>query len=305
MVAGGKPLWYLELFTTFSTFFLTIFFLWVCLSWSAGISKIVQNPKTELEFYPETNRGKLAKNCSDFLSVLKGGTFYVNLAVGSIVISLGSAMGYLMMREKTNVLYSKIWFGAISSYTLVWMVTSIVFFTEVEELASAIGKNVEHVKPPLTTIYKWGHENKGSTVVGLVVAPTSIFLFLSFVAYRLYAKIEVFGNQNPERIATENTPGSWFERQGGAEGGTWEREPPNFGGEARQSLVKAQVMNVDGATESNRPIVQFSPDPQTNNDDAMVDIVQESAPLENKPLRSDSHTAGLGTWLEDIFDYTF
>ena len=44
MVSGGKPLWIVELFTTFCTFFFAIFFLGIVSSWASGISKEVLAP---------------------------------------------------------------------------------------------------------------------------------------------------------------------------------------------------------------------------------------------------------------------
>jgi len=284
MVAGGKPLWYLEVFTTVSTLFLTLFFMAVCLSWSTGLGKLINDSESLLSEFPQDRRKKLLDDCSAFREFLLGGTFYSNVLLGLIVSILGGVFGYLMLRERVKVLHSQIWLATVSVYTLVWMVTSIVFFVELEELARTLKKHVEHIPSPLNSIYKWGEENTSSTVIGLVITPTILFLFLSFVAYRLYVKIEIFGNQNPERIATENTPGSWFERQGGAEGGTWERESHKIDDD--RPLVKAQE---DSA--------------EVNREDIDGDITKEGHLT--RSLRADSVSNGWGAWLEDVFDYTF
>ena len=304
MVAGGRPLWYLELFTTFSTLFLTLFFAGICLSWSSGLAKIVDDPQAQLANYPSNKRHQLAKYCNEFKEILQGGTLISNMVLGLLLVLLGSTFGYLLHRERAKLIYSKIWFAIVSSYTLVWMVTSIVFYTELAELAGRIGDEFGNEVPvPLNTINKWGKDNSTSTVIGLVIWPTLLFLFLSFAAYRLYIKLSVFGNHNPERIATENTPGSWFARQSGAEGGTWERESA-----LGDPLVKAQAMqddfpsNGDASDNHDNEGTGFA-----HTDETKRSITQVHAPgqVEPKPLRSDSVTSGWGTWLEDVFDYTF
>ena len=284
MPAGGKPLWYIQMFTTFSVLFLTFFFIGTLGSWSSKLKGIIEDPVAGLQDLHLQDSGKhtaLIRAITDFHGTISGGTFYVNLLVGLCVGCAGIGFAYLLYKEKIKEVYGLIWLGAVGSFTLIWMVTTVVFYVELDETSGRIPKAFcgadgrspcADVLPfPLSVIHKWGQVNSGMTMQGLVVWPTIAMLFLTFVAYRLHAKLAVFGNVNPDTvIATETKPGSWFDRQENAVGGTWERDP---------------------------------------DDEALLGKDSEEPPLTEAVLvdgmRGDSMTGGWAPWLEDVFDYTF
>ena len=275
MAAGGKPLWYLEMFTTFSILFLTIFFVSVVSSWSSGLKKIIADPAENLGDFPEKDRKQLLKNLKYFDESISGASLYCNLIVGFSVGAAGIAFAYLLYKEKIREIFGLVWFGLVSGFTLVWMVTTVVFYVALDEVSGPIPeRHANLLSPPLSTIHKWGRTNLGSTIQGLVVWPTVAFLFLSFVAYRLHVKLSIFGNTNPDTVgATETKPGSWFDRKSNAQGGTWERETDEV------PLVEGEVVSDEA------PLTE--------------------AVLVEGQLRSDSMTGGWAPWLEDVFDYTF
>ena len=291
MVAGGKPLWYIQVFTTFSAFVLTIVFMSVSLSWSKGLRAVVADPNTTLRTTHLLHIDKVVESAKVLIETLTGVGLYFNVGVGFTVVVAGSLFGFLLYKEKVKPIYSLVWFWLVSAFTLVWMVTSIVFFVEVEETAGRALMNFDLAgQRPLTAIQNWGHYNSSSTVIGLIVAPTIVFMFLSFVAYRHNTKLLIFGNANPDNVATENTPGSWFDRKAGAEGGTWEREPveeePAYSDNAQVSgLVQRRSVKLD--------------------EDGAV--IAEATMVDEQGLhgRHGSMTGGWGSWVEDVFDYTF
>jgi hypothetical protein len=121
----------------------------------------------------------------------------------------------------------------------------------------------------------------------LIVFPTAAFIFLTFVSYRLYSKLQVFGNLNPDNIvADENHPASWFERKTGAEGGTWQRDPvPSF-----VPVVEVIPQDFDGAGgPTDEPLLPSD--------------AQKEAPVETAIHQEGDVTGGWGSWLEDVFDY--
>lgn len=303
MVAGGRPLWYLQTFTTGSMFILTIFFMSTCLSWMSGLTKIVEDPGGNLREMPKPDQDIMVKDSRVFLGTLKGGAFYCNVIMGVIGFISGAAFSYLLYRERAKVIYAQVWFGIVCSFSLIWMVTTIVLFVELDELAGRIPqKHVEHVPSPLSTIRKWGKDSSTSTAIGLIAFPVILFLFLSFVAYRLYVKLEVFGNQNPDQIATENRPGSWFERKGGAEGGTWERSQ-DPGESLLVSAVNAQLV-YEGEDAGGSLLMRKRKEGGEGDEFKPPRITQ--AELVQEELRSnEAGGGGWASWLEDVFDYTF
>jgi hypothetical protein len=289
MVSGGKPLWYLEMFTTFSIFVLTIFFSSTLGSWASGLYSILDDPE-HTKLYTKVYIDYM----KDFARTMRGATFYFNLGMGLLATISGAILGYLIYKEKVKHLYGLVWFGIVSSFTLVWMITSVIFYCDLSGIATLTkpSKTIEDKDQfdvaPLPTIRRWGHDNSGATVQGLVVFPTAAFLFLSFVAYRLYSKLQVFGNINPDNVvADENHPASWFERKTGAEGGTWQRESavPAF-----VPIVEVIPQDYDGSNEPNdQPL--------------LADDVKKQPTAETTIHRQGDVTGGWGSWLEDVFDY--
>jgi hypothetical protein len=310
MVAGGKPLWYLEMLTTFSIFFLTVFFAGVLGSWSAGLARVIDNPKEHLDHFPPDQIPSLVKNFQYLRHTITGATFYFNLCVGSVAAISGALFGYLLYKEKVKSIYGMVWFGIVCSFTIVWMVTSVIFYVDLEEVASRIKvktSEVDDLSAPISTIRKWGKDNSTSTVLGLIVGPTAGFLFLCFVAYRLNSKLEVFGNLNPDMIVVDEThPGSWFERKTGAEGGTWERESPAqiVEGEPlmeeRKSGKFPLLQRVEEAVERKQGSLR--------EDDVLTtdaSPVVGGNPDGQEMITKEEQQQGWGNWLEDVFDYTF
>jgi hypothetical protein len=286
MVAGGKPLWYLQLFTTGSALVLTVFFLSICLSWASGLSDPARPPKYPIEEWDHL----LREGIHPFRESLSSFMLWCNLGMGLTICACGAAFGYLLYREKTTLLYAHIWFGIVSAFTLVWMVTSIIFYVKTEELAgNLLSDQRQSFTGSLLSVYNWGKTRSGATAIGLIVFPTCLYLFLSFVAYRLSVKIEIYGNENPERATNSLAPGSWVERKAAADGGTWDREET-------QPLVKAQEGSIHGAVLVESDTEQAAPV-------ATLEEVQEAVIHED--VKEDNVTAGWGSWLEDVFDYTF
>ncbi len=291
MVAAGKPLWYLQMATTGAVCLLTLFFISVMASWHSGIDEILEDATHALEKYPEGKRGNLLKYLADFTRRISGSTFYFPLVVGFTVGGLGSAFSYSLYKEKAKELFGLVWFGLVCSFTLVWMVTSIIFYVDVTFIGKKFNKEeAYYLEPPLSTLYSWGRENATGTALWLIVVPTLTFIFLSFASYRLYVKLSVFGNANPDIVgeATETKPGSWFDRQTGAEGGTWQREEEKI--VAPGSLKQTNV--VDSKTGIIRPEI-------------VVVELDEKKPVLGAANVDQVGGAELGNWLEDVFDYTF
>jgi len=229
----------------------------------------------------------------DFARTMRGATFWFNLVIGVLATLSGAAFGYLLYKEKVKEIHGLIWFSIVSSFTLVWMITSIIFYCDLESIAQLTkpkNKNDdgdEFDVSPLLTIRKWGHDSSSATVQGIVVFPTALFLFLSFVAYRLYSKLQVFGNINPDTVVADEThPASWFERKTGAEGGTWQRESvPAF-----VPVVEVIPQDYDGASGPNEePLLNSGP-----KGDQSVDTTLH---------KQGDVSGGWGSWLEDVFDY--
>jgi hypothetical protein len=300
MVAGGRPLWYIQSFTTFSMLFLTLFFMGVCLSWGSGLRQIMEDPGGHLQDMTPKERQFIVNWSTVLLETVKGANFFVNMGFGLLASAAGVAFSYALYREKVQLIYCKIWFATVCSYTLIWMVTSIVFYVELDEIAGRIHKYIAHLPPPLTTVHKWGKENSGATAIALIAFPVILFLFLSFVAYRLYVKINIYGNSSTDHIATETHPGSWFERQIGAEGGTWEREPtdPMIGTNSQPPLVNAQGDEVSTFSLFRRRQTTSQMGGEEKPFVAAATLVEEE-------VSRDTVTGGWGSWLEDVFDYTF
>lgn len=296
MVAGGRPLWYLQLFTTGSTFVFTVFFLSVCSSWASGLNDPARPPK-----YPKDEWNHLVKEgIGPYKESLRSALLWINLIVGLAVVGCGAAFAYLMYKSKTKLLYSQVWFGLIAAFTLVWMLSSIVFYVRTEELAGCVlSDHRESLTGPLSSVYDWGKKRSGATVIGLIVFPTALYLFLTFVAYRLYVKLEIFGNENPEKVSREYAPGTWVERTAAAEGGSWERE------EAR-SLVKEQEGATDAISGNGTQVAVVITSGIGEVEEVVVQPLNE---IQNAVLvedsKTDSMTGGVGSWLEDVFDYTF
>jgi hypothetical protein len=295
MVAGGKPLWYLQIATTASTLILTVFFTATCMSWASGLGEPVKPPK-----YPKDEWNQLVKErIEPFRASLKSAMLWINLAVGTAVVAGGAAFGYLMYRSKTKLLYSQIWFGLVAAFTLVWMICSIVFYVNTEELAgNLLSDHRQSLTGSLSSVYRWGKKRSGTTVIGLVIFPTGLYLFLTFVAYRLYSKLEIFGNEAPEKVNREYAPGTWVERSAAAEGGSWERDEAaplvkaQEGEEGAEPTTASQVaLIVPGDGEAEEVIVK------------PLEEVQNAVLIED--AKTDSMTGGIGSWLEDVFDYTF
>lgn len=303
MVAGGKPLWYIQLFTTFSTLVFTIFFASVCSSWSGGLSDILKDRDAKRpEKFQEKQWIHLLQNYVEpFSKSLTSFLLWFNLGSGLVVVAAGSAFGYLLYRHKIRLLYAQAWFGLVAIHSLMWMVTSIIFYTKTEQFAGQYdGDDKKEVPSPLDTIRNWGKYKSTSTIMGMVIFPTLLYLFLTFVAYRLYVKIEIYGNDDPERINRDFAPGSWVERKGAAEGGTWERE------DVGMALIKASDDVDDPSTvEGMRQRRIATPQNGTEVEAKLVgpDDVQQAVLVD--PMRNDSVTGGWGGWLEDVFDYTF
>jgi len=310
MVAGGKPLWYLEMLTTFSIFFLTVFFAGVLGSWSAGLARVIDNPKEHLDHFSPDQIPSLVKNFQYLRHTITGATFYFNLCVGSVAAISGALFGYLLYKEKVKSIYGMVWFGIVCSFTIVWMVTSVIFYVDLEEVASRIKvktSEVDDLSAPISTIRKWGKDNSTSTVLGLIVGPTAGFLFLCFVAYRLNSKLEVFGNLNPDMIVADEThPGSWFERKTGAEGGTWERESP------------AQIVEGEPLMEERKsgkfPLLQRVEEAVERKQGSLREddvLTTDASPVVGgntdgqEMITKEEQQQGWGNWLEDVFDYTF
>jgi hypothetical protein len=305
MVAGGKPLWYLEMLTTFSIFFLTIFFAGVLGSWSAGLTRVMDNPKEHLENFPEDKIPGLLKNLDFLKQTITGATFYFNLCVGSVAAVAGAGFAYLLYKEKVKAIHGMVWFWTVCAFTIVWMVTSVIFYVDLEEVASRIipkKGELDELNAPISTIRKWGKENSTSTVLGLIVGPTAGFLFLCFVAYRLNSKLEVFGSLNPDMIVADEThPGSWFERKTGAEGGTWQRESP-------PQIVEGQPLVEKGQNGSTNFAVVERVDESVKGreDDALTTDASPISPDQQAMISTkEEQQVGWGNWLEDVFDYTF
>lgn len=305
MVAGGKPLWYLELFTTFSIFFLTMFFAAVLASWSAGLTRVMEDPKEYLGNFPDDKIPGLLKNLDYLKHTITGATFYFNLCVGSVAAIAGAGFGYLLYKEKVKALYGTVWFWTVCAFTIVWMVTSVIFYVDLEEVASRIipkKGELDELNAPISTIRKWGKDNSTSTVIGLIVGPTAGFLFLCFVAYRLNSKLEVFGSVNPDLIVSDEThPGSWFERKTGAEGGTWQREGP-------PQIVEGEPLVEEKRTSGNFSLFQRTEEAvksRIQEDDALTTDASPTSPDQQLIGTKEEQQAGWGNWLEDVFDYTF
>jgi hypothetical protein len=293
MVAGGKPLWYLQIFTTGGALILTVFFLSLCLSWASGLNAPARPPK-----YPQEEWDHLLREgVAPFRESLASYMLWFNLGMGLVISVAGAAFGYLLYREKTTLLYSQIWFGVVSAFTLMWMVTSIIFYVKTEELAGNIlSDQRQFLIGSLQSVYNWGKTRSSATSIGMVVFPTCLYLFLSYVAYRLSVKIEIYGNDNPERVSRSLAPGSWVERKAAADGGTWDREET-------QPLVKVQGGSVAGAVLVESGSGLAKDDGETPAPVATLEEVQQAVLQED--VKEDNVTAGWGSWLEDVFDYTF
>lgn len=275
--------------TTFAVLFLTVFFVFVMATWRSGITEALENPGEHLSYIPEERLARFVKDLGHFNARISGSTFYFPLAVGLVVSAGGTAFGYALYKEKAKESYALIWFGMVCSFTLVWMVTTIIFYVDLTGVAGGFGKKIQdELEAPFTMINSWGKKKAGTTAIALIVGPTIGFLFLSFVAYRLYIKLSIFGNQNPDivGIATETKPGSWFDRQTGAEGGTWQREPDEA--TVAPPLLQANSMASNGGGEQSY--------------ERSGTVEEEKPPV---VLQADNPGGALGTWLEDVFDYTF
>jgi hypothetical protein len=303
MVAGGKPLWYIQIFTTTSTLIFTIFFASVCSSWSGGLSGILadKEAKKPEKFTEGEWKHLLVNYLEPFSKSLSSFLLWANIGTGVLVVAAGAAFGYLLYRHQIRLVYAQAWFGLVAVYSLIWMVTSLLFYVKTEEVAGQYnGERKQEVPPPLDSIRNWGKNRTTSTIVGMVVFPTLLYLFLTFVAYRLYLKLEIYGNDDPERINRDFAPGSWVERKGAAEGGTWEREEVGVimikasddadiqSGD--DGMRKRRIGNPQNGTEVEAKLVG----PEDVQQGVLVDAVQ-----------NDSVTGGWGGWLEDVFDYTF
>ena len=305
MVSGGKPLWYLELLTTFSIFFLTVFFAATLASWSSGISEILENPKDHLTtFFAPEKEHDIVKNLAYMKHTITGATFFFNLGMGSVAAVAGTIFGYLLYKEKVKPFYGMVWFVVVCCFTLVWMVTSVIFYVDLEKVAARITPLKDYqddLTSPLSTMREWGKLNKTSTVLGLIVGPTAGFLFLCFVAYRLNSKLEVFGNLNPDNIVADEThPGSWFERKTGAEGGTWQREAPPQIVEGEPLMPEEKVAS--GLFKKVETATEQSKNAQMMDDDVLT---TDASPTSDQMVTKEEQQAGWGNWLEDVFDYTF
>ena len=297
MVAGGKPLWYLEIFTTGSTLILTIFFVATCISWSGGLDGV-----TRPDRFPKDEWESLLKNgIEPFRKSLQGMLLWFNIATGMSTAIAGSAFAYLLYRQKIRVFFSWIWFGLVAAFTIVWMATSIILYVGIDDLARKFPDDLARsFSFPLSSIYRWGKSRSSATIIGLIIFPTVLYLFLTFVAYRLYVKLEIYGNENPEKRHREYAPGSWVERKQAAVGGTWEREE-----EENVPLVKPPeaVSNIPNKGEiRNR---KASPPPDNSDSDAKQLVEVQHGVIAGGSARSDSLSGGWGNWLEDVFDYTF
>ena len=105
MVAGGKPLWYLQLFTTGGAFVLTVFFLSICFSWSSGLNAPARPPK-----YPKDEWDHLLREGVDpFRQSLTSFMLWINMGVGILISIGGTAFAYLLYREKTTMFYTQVW----------------------------------------------------------------------------------------------------------------------------------------------------------------------------------------------------
>lgn len=296
MAAGGKPLWYIQIFTTVATFILTVFYMSVCLNWSGGLDGMQRPPKypvDEWEILIETG-------IKPFKATLQGPLLWFNLGSGLLTTLGGAAFGYLLFRQRIRLFYSWIWFGLVGSFTIVWMVTSIIFYVDTEEIArqKIHEEHLQMLPTTLGTVYKWGKGKSAATVIGLIVFPTFLYIFLTFVAYRLYVKLEMFGNEDPERLSRDFRPGSWVERKQAADGGTWDRE------ETAPLVTPPAELNTapDSANDGLRQ--RRTPPPVQNSNAQPLEEVQEGV-LVGGTKRTDSMTGGWGAWLEDVFDYSF
>jgi hypothetical protein len=288
MVAGGKPLWYLQIFTTFSTFIFTIFFASTCINWAGGLDGLSRPGK-----YPKDEWEMLTQNgIEPFRKKIQGTMLWTNLGMGLLLTLTGSAFAYLLYKQKIKLFYSWIWFGLVSAYTIVWTVTSILFYVETDDLARMIPEDfARSLSSTLATIHSWGKSKGAATIIGLIIFPIFLYLFLSFVAYRLYVKLEVYGNDNPEKRDRDYAPGSWVERKQAADGGTWEREEDEtipFVAPENKSLRNRKM-----------PIVVEGAEPEGHK----LEEVQNG--VTGLTVRNDSLGGGWGAWLEDVFDYTF
>ena len=297
MVSGGKPLWIVELFTTFCTFFFAIFFLGIVSSWASGISKEVLAPYQggkeagDEEIFDWWPKGKptdgFIVELTNFQATLRGWAPYVNLGVGLVTGIAGLVLGYFMYRRRVRVLYAKIWIGLVVTYTMVWMVSAVVTFVDLEEIVSVLTvapRSVCGKAPPgachqpdqyprvLKNLLKWGFDNRGLTIGLFIAFPTLLFSFFSFAAYRLFVKLDLYGNTAPDKPAGEYAPGSWVERQSAAEGGHWSRTES-------AKLIDSQLVDEPGYTK----------EPSS----------------EAHMARDNSMTGGWGQWLDDLFDYRF
>jgi hypothetical protein len=308
MVAGGKPLWYLQVFTTFSTLVFTIFFTSVCLSWSGGLAN-VSRPKK----FPEDDwEATVEAFIIPFRTKLSASLLWFNLSVGLLTTIGGAIFGYLLYRRRIKLFYSWIWFGLVCAFTIVWMSTSIILSVEVSDLASRFDDPdyEKYLTGSLSSIYSWGKRRSSATIIGLIVFPTILYLFLSFVAYRLYVKLEIFGNENPENLRRDYAPGDWVERKKAAEGGTWHREEESMPLVVKPDIpvpenneTTANTFSSEGMRQRKSPPI-FEGDYGEESNVVSLESVKTNV-LTGGPNRADSLTDGWGNWLEDVFDYTF
>jgi hypothetical protein len=303
MVAGGKPLWYIQIFTTFSTLVFTVFITSVCSSWASGLSDILADSDTKRpENFREPEWARLLVNYVEpFRKYLSSYILWLSLGSGLTVFVYGAAFGYLLYRHRVRLFYAQGWFGLVAVYSLIWMATSILFYVKTQEVSEQYnGEGKQEVPPPLDSIRNWGRIRTTATIVGIVVFPTLLYLFLTFAAYRLYVKIEIYGNNDPSRINRDFAPGSWVERKGAADGGTWERD------EVGGAVIKASDDDDKPASaEGMRQRRTATPQSSVEEEAKLVGPEDEQQAVLVKSMRSDSVTGGWGDWLEDVFDYTF
>ena len=96
MVAGGKPLWYIQIFTTVSAFILTIFFMSVCMNWSSGLDGMPRPDK-----YPWDDWDTLkTAGFVPFREKLQGSLLWFNLGSGLLTTLGGSLFAYVLYQQK-------------------------------------------------------------------------------------------------------------------------------------------------------------------------------------------------------------
>jgi hypothetical protein len=288
---------YCQFFTTFCVLFFTLFLLGVTLTWNSQLSGLEES---DLKFKDPYITDHVKRNIHSAVMAyhsdsLVGINFYINCGVGGITSLLGVLTGFLLYSDRGQPWIGLTWFVTVSLFSLAWMVTSIIFVTDLKEVAEEFETKAP-IGAPLLTIFNWGEKRYIATMIGMTVAPTVLFIFCSFVAYRLWGKLQVYQGIDPDTVEKRDVnPGSWFDRPI-VEAGTWQVE------EEPEPVVIINELEID---DQEIPLVH-TPDGSGGTADGLrnrrASVVAMQQEVGGK--QRDSLTGGWGTWLEDIFDYT-